>query len=91
MAPHTAAMIASFNSRGVSPQLFEAVQVSHFLVEDMHNRVDIIEDDPSSFGLAFRVGLGDFLLFQSETNVLGNRLDVPARGPVADYEIVRNG
>lgn len=84
-------MITSFNSRGVSPQLFEAINISHLLVEDVHDGINIIEDYPSPFGFTFRMCLGDLALFQSYVNVLGNRLDVSARGPVADDEIVRDG
>ena len=80
-----------FNSGGVSPQLFKLVHLSGLLVENVDDGVDVIQHYPSAFCKALDVLPCDLELFQPEPDVVGNGLNMPARGAVANDEEIGDG
>jgi len=73
----------------VAPEPLETIEVSSLLQEYVHDKIDVIDQDPLGFEPAFDACRTQFeCLVQLCLDVGGDGLDVSVRTPMTDDEVI---
>ena len=77
--------------RRVAPQEFQVVEISVFLVEQVHDGIDKVNDGPSALLDACAAIDGKSLTLAQFADFLGDGTDLLIAGSRADHEMHRDG
>ena len=83
-------LVAHFLKIRVAPEAFEAVVFARLGIEDVHDEIDVIEQDPMRAFEAFDVPRLHAFFGEFVGDVIGNGAHLRVRGTGADHKVIRD-